>query len=37
MVHGVIFKLGFGKVCSPTIFEICFSYDKDNIYIDWCH
>ena len=25
--HGVTF--GSGKVCSPAIFETCFSYDKD--------
>ena len=25
--HGVTFS--FAKVCSPAIFETCFSYDKD--------
>ena len=36
--HGVTFNFGFGKVCSPAIFETCFSYDKD-IWIaeaDYC-
>ena len=23
------FNFGFGKVCSPAMFETCFSYDKD--------
>ena len=23
------FNFGFAKVCSPAIFETCFSYDKD--------
>ena len=27
--HGVIFNFSYGKVCSPAIFETCFSYDKD--------
>ena len=27
--HGVTFNLGSAKVCSPAIFEICFSYHKD--------
>ena len=27
MHHGVIF--GSAKVCSPAIFETCFSFDKD--------
>ena len=27
--HGVTFNFGSAKVCSPAIFEICFSYDKD--------
>ena len=27
--HGVKFSLGSAKVCSPAIFETCFSYDKD--------
>ena len=25
----VIFNFGFAKVCSPAIFETCWSYDKD--------
>ena len=29
MHHGVKFSLGSARVCSPTIFETCFSYDKD--------
>ena len=29
MHHGVKFSLGPDKVCSPAIFETCFSYDKD--------
>ena len=29
MHYGVIFSFGSGKVCSPAIFETCFSYDKD--------
>ena len=32
MHHGVTFSFGSAKVCSPTtstIFETCFSYDKD--------
>ena len=28
MHHDVTFNFGFGKVCSPTIFETYFSYDK---------
>ena len=32
MHHGVTFNFDSAKVCSPAIFEICFSYDKD-IYI----
>ena len=32
MHHGVIFNFGSVKVCSPTIFETSFFYDKD-IYI----
>ena len=31
--HGVTFNFGSAKVCSPTIFETRFSYDKD-IWID---
>ena len=27
--HGVTFNLGSAKVCSPAIFETCFSCDKD--------
>ena len=27
--HGVTFNFGSAKVCSPSIFETCFSYDKD--------
>ena len=29
MHHGVTFSFGSTKVCSPAIFETCFSYDKD--------
>ena len=29
MPHGVTFSFGSAKVCSPAIFETCFSYDKD--------
>ena len=29
MYHGVTFSFGPTKVCSPAIFETCFSYDKD--------
>ena len=29
MHHGVKFILGSAKVCSPAIFETCFSYGKD--------
>ena len=29
MHHGVTFNSGSGTVCSPGIFETCFSYDKD--------
>ena len=28
--HGVTFSFGSGKVCSPAIFETCFSSDKDT-------
>ena len=28
MHHGVPFNFGSAKVCSPTIFEISFSYNK---------
>ena len=27
--HGVIFNLGFARVCSPAIIETYFSYEKD--------
>ena len=33
MHHGVTFNLGSAKVCSPSMFETDFSYDKD-IWID---
>ena len=29
MHHGVTFNFGSAKVCSPAIFDTCFSYDKD--------
>ena len=29
MHHSVTFNYGSGKVCSPTIFETSFSYNKD--------
>ena len=29
MHHSVTFNFGSAKVCSPTIFETSFSYDKD--------
>ena len=29
MHHRVIFNFGSAKLCSPAIFEISFSYDKD--------
>ena len=29
MHHGVTFSFGSSKVCSPAIFDTCFSYDKD--------
>ena len=29
MHYGVTLNFGSAKVCSPAIFEICFSYDKD--------
>ena len=38
MHHGVVFNFGSAKVCSPAIFETCFSFDKD-IWIaatDYC-
>ena len=28
MHHGVTFNFGSAKVCSPAIFETCFSYVK---------
>ena len=30
MHHGVTFYFGTAKVCSPAIFEMPFSYDKDT-------
>ena len=27
--HSVAFNFGSAKVCSPIVFETCFSYDKD--------
>ena len=32
MHHGVTFNFGSAKVCSPTIFETSFSFDK-NVWI----
>ena len=29
MHQGASFNFGSAKVCSPAIFEICFSYTKD--------
>ena len=29
MHHGVTFHFGSVKMCSPAIYETCFSYDKD--------
>ena len=29
MHHGMTFNFGSAKVCSPAVFETCFSYDKD--------
>ena len=29
MHHGVTFNFGRAKVCSPAIFETCFSHNKD--------
>ena len=29
MHHGVTFNFSSAEVCSPAIFEMCFSYDKD--------
>ena len=29
MHHSVTFNFGSAKVCSPDIFETCFSYGKD--------
>ena len=29
MYHGMTFNFGSVNVCSPTIFETCFCYDKD--------
>ena len=29
MYHGVTFNFGSAQVCSPAIFETCFSCDKD--------
>ena len=38
MHHGVTFNFGSAKVCSPAIFEISFSYDKDILIAttDYC-
>ena len=33
MHHGVTFNFGSTKVCAPAILEICFSYDKDLLWI----
>ena len=30
MHHGMSFNFGSAKVCSPAIFETCFSYYKDT-------
>ena len=30
MHHGVIFSFGSAEVCSPAIFETCFTFDKDT-------
>ena len=27
--HGMTFNFGSAKMCSPAIYETCFSYDKD--------
>ena len=38
MHYGMTFNFGSAKLCSPIIFETCFSYDKD-IWIaatDYC-
>ena len=29
MHRGMTFNFGPAKICSPAIFETCFSYDKD--------
>ena len=29
MHHGVMFYFGSATICSPAIFETCFSFDKD--------
>ena len=29
MHHGMTFHFSSAEVCSPAIFETCFSYDKD--------
>ena len=29
IIHGVTFNFGSTLVCSPAMFETCFSYDKD--------
>ena len=36
--HGVTFSFGSAKVCSPAIFETCFSHDKDFVIAatDYC-
>ena len=36
--HAVTFNFGYAKVCSPALFETCFSYDQE-IWIaanDYC-
>ena len=36
--HGLTFNFGSTKMCSPAIFETCFSYDKDILIVatDYC-
>ena len=38
MHHGVTFKFGSAKVCSPAILKMCFSNDKDIwiVATDYC-
>ena len=31
--HSVTFNFGSAKVCSPAIFETCFSYDKTILIV----